>query len=538
MKIESYLGSIAIFTGVSLFAGPLWAGEEISPRLANEVKYTASGNEVMPEVLNKIDRAREIIDAVWSTSLKGDEDNLYLADVYDLTAGRSEGVADVWPYTAAIEAHCSLMEALAAVKDKACDVYDEVYPLMENRLKLLIKNLDYYRGTLKLSSYATTGKTWHPYAVPRGRRPGEADVSGILNVYDDQMWLCRELIRAYRLTDNEEYLSIAVHLADYVLDGWDCWRDGNGDEYGGITWGPGYNSKHACSNAPIIQPLVWLASIFEDSSDFVEYYYRDAGNKVVHESRLRSEHYLDFAMKIYDWQKRNLAHQSGVYYDMLGADNTIKVSRGYRQHVDCGGATGSFFSYNTATMIAGAAALYSATQDENYLADLDLMVKGSFIKFTRYRRVHSTYEFVTDDSAMSGFNTWFNNVLIRAYADAVDYTSEKGASQGLEYCGKNLDYACENFLQDGMLPISLLDGWGADTKTKPFHQLAFASEYAVLASELLIRSEDSGADITLEELFSDDMVYSPAGIALGKINDVKNNLEKGIYICNGKKIIL
>lgn len=75
MKIESYLGSIAIFTGVSLFAGPLWAGEEISPRLANEVKYAASGHEVMPEVLNKIDRAREIIDAVWNTSLKGDEDN-------------------------------------------------------------------------------------------------------------------------------------------------------------------------------------------------------------------------------------------------------------------------------------------------------------------------------------------------------------------------------------------------------------------------------------------------------------------------------
>ena len=140
-------------------------------------------------------------------------------------------------------------------------------------------------------------------AVHRSSTRFTANVQGIENVYDDQMWLCRELIRAYRLTDKEEYLETAIHLADYIIDGWDCWRDADGKEYGGITWGPGYNSKHACSNAPAIQPLVWLSQICRERDEEVEYRYRDASNAVVSEMRLRSELYLDFAGKIYDWQK-------------------------------------------------------------------------------------------------------------------------------------------------------------------------------------------------------------------------------------------
>ena len=96
----------------------------------------------------------------------------------------------------------------------------------------------------------------------RGSDKEVAEVEGIMNVYDDQEWLVRELVHSYRITGNSKYLEQAEYLAAYVLDGWDCNPDANGGEVGGITWGPGYVTKHACSNGPMITPLVWLYEIY------------------------------------------------------------------------------------------------------------------------------------------------------------------------------------------------------------------------------------------------------------------------------------
>jgi uncharacterized protein YyaL (SSP411 family) len=59
-------------------------------------------------------------------------------------------------------------------------------------------------------------------------RKGKANVTGVLNVYDDQMWLVRELLEAYHLTGQERYLQEAEYLTAYVLDGWDCTLDEKG----------------------------------------------------------------------------------------------------------------------------------------------------------------------------------------------------------------------------------------------------------------------------------------------------------------------
>lgn len=442
--------------------------------------------------MRNIKRAMAIIDATWEKTMRGTEDNLYMADVYNTQTGEVSGPSDVWPYTAAIEAHCSLLEALQSVKKVNEKLYKEKWFKYKHQLDLLINNLEYYRGTYKLSSYATTDKRWSPFAVPRASKKGGADVSGILNVYDDQMWLSRELIRAYRLTDNKEYLDLATYLADYVLEGWDCWRDASGKEYGGITWGPGYNSKHSCSNAPIIQPLVWLHGLYKGSGAETEYYYRDANNSVKHETRLRSDLYLEFARKVYDWQKDRLLHESGVFWDMMGADNTIKVLHGYRQHVDCGDPCGSLISYNTGTMISGASELFKVTGDGTLRTDLTAMVGASVNKFSKYMRSQKAYLFNTDKTAENGFNTWFNDVLMRSYIDAFPYAGNAMATTGLESFQKFLDYAFENHNRGNMLPIHLFDGWGDEVKTKGFHQFSFASEYAMLAVYLLEKNNIYG----------------------------------------------
>lgn len=508
-----------------------------------------------------VERAMAIMDATWDKGaiVNGDND-IALCDVFDITNDDKSGPSDVWPYTAAIEAHCSLLEALEelekvddeSIRQFVADNKDHY----TNRLNQLIDNLEWYRGSYNLASYATSSKSVSPYAVPRSSRRGGADVTGILNVYDDQMWIARELIRAYRLTGNKEYLDRAVYLADYALEGWDCWHDANGQEYGGITWGPGYNSKHACSNAPIIQPLVWLSDIYSyleengmlsDEEKAYRFYDRDENNKVyvIKDNTVpRSERYLYFARKIYDWQKVNLYNdEKKVFWDMMGADNTIKVQGGYRQHIDCGSPTGSFISYNTGTMISGAVEIYRTTGDSDLLTDIGNYIDGSIRQFgVESGRNGGSYEFNTDANATEGFNTWFNDVLIRSLVDALPYAEDNKVNPAkyLDYHQSNLDYSFENHNVGNLLPIHLRSGWGSEVKTKPFHQYSFASEYAVLAKKLL--SQDNGQAainvVNADPFESGADVFTLSGIKLGAYLDVKDTLPTGAYIVGGKKVVI
>lgn len=491
--------------------------------------------------VRNVNRAMALIDASWEKTMIGTRTNLYMADRYNTETGEVSGPSDIWPLTAAVEAHCSLLEALEAVKEVETDLYNDNFGKYADQLNVLIDNLEYYRGTYRLSSYATSNKESKPYAVPRSNRRGEANVTGILNVYDDQMWLARELVRAYRLLDNEKYLELATYLTDYVLDGWDCWHDDNGEEYGGITWGPGYNSKHACSNAPIIQPLVWLSDIYRDSGETLEFATRDESNSVHKLTLDRSEHYLDFARKVYDWQVKKLMNSgNGVYYDMMGADGKIIVSRGYRQHVDCGGAVGAYYPYNTGTMIAGAAELYRVTGEERFRTELTKSAKGALNQFAAFKRAYNCYDFKTDDTAENGFLSWFNDVLMRSYVDAAPYCDNTSAANGLAGFQTSLDYAFENHNRGDMLPIHLLNGWGSEKVTKPFHQFAFASEYAMLAVYNMNLIRQAGVVEVNADMASplSDMVYNLAGVALGHLSDVEHRLPKGLYIVGGKKLTL
>lgn len=507
-----------------------------------------------------VERAMAIMDATWAKGaiVKSDSD-IAMCDVFDINTDERSGPSDVWPYTAAIEAHCSLLEAMDAL-ERVDDAETrqwvaQLKPRYRGNLDRLIDNLEWYRGTYNLPTYAVISKSVSPYAVPRASRRGGADVSGILNVYDDQMWLARELIRAYRLTDNREYLDLAVYLTDYALEGWDCWHDADGKEYGGITWGPGYNSKHACSNAPIIQPLVWLSDIYAgleaddaltDEEKAYRYYDRDESNKVFvvkDNATPRSERYLEFARKVYDWQKENLYNpDKKVFWDMMGADNTIKVSGGYRQHVDCGGPTGSFISYNTGTMISGAAELYRTTGDEQLVTDLGNYVAGSVREFgVESGRNGGSYEFNTDANATAGFTTWFNDVLIRSFVDVLPYADEAGVNpeRYLAFHQANLDNAFENYNVGNLLPIHLRTGWGSEVKTKPFHQYSFASEYAILAKRLLPADETlSVDDVTVSPFDEAPEVYTLSGVNLGAYSSVAGTLSAGLYIVGNKKIYI
>lgn len=430
-------------------------------------------------------RAIELTDNAVAAHFTGD--GMAMARYYNpYTNIRSEEKGSIWMYTSAIEAVNAILHALEAQKERGnATLYNEHFNKYTELLDRLYENADYYMGTFELTSYTQT-REWSVYGVNRGGAKGSAQVEGVQNVYDDQMWLVREFIEAYKATDNAEYLAKAEYLTEYVLDGWDCTRDANGMERGGITWGPGYVTKHACSNGPIVSPLVWLHELYKDKNDEITYSYIDAADKQtrVTTSIKKSDYYLDFAKRIYAWQKSQLLRGDGVYDDMRGGcapgNPQTEVVNGtiYRKGISCQDRVGPAITYNSGSMLSGGADLYRVTGDNIYLDDISKLSDASFQYFAKLGQTKDGY--YTYD--ISGFRNWFNGVLMRGYVDV--YEADGTVADYINSFQKNLDYAYDNFLYKGFLPTNLLVGWNRDNgknNTEGMFNFAFAAEYAVLS---------------------------------------------------------
>jgi predicted alpha-1,6-mannanase (GH76 family) len=430
-------------------------------------------------------RAMELTDAAISSHFTGD--GMAMARFFNpYTNVRSDEKGSVWMYTSAIEAVNAILHALKAQKsDGDPALYDQHFNKYSELLAKLVDNADYYQGTFQLVSYTQT-KQWSVYGVNRGGSKGSAQVAGIENVYDDQMWLIRELLESYKLTGNNAYLQKAEYLTDYVLDGWDCTRNADGTERGGIPWGPGYVTKHSCSNGPMVSPLVWLHELYKSKSDEVTYRYIDAADKQTRKTMQvkKSDYYLDFAKKIYAWQKNELLRADGVYDDMRGGcspgspqtenvDGTV-----YRTGATCQDRVGPAITYNSGTMLSGAADLHRATGENVYIDDAKKLSDASFQYFAKLGQTKPGY--YTYD--ISGFRNWFNGVLMRGYVDV--YPAYGTTADYIDSFQKNLDHGYDNFLYKGFLPTNLLVGWNRDSgknNTEGMFSFAFAAEYAVLS---------------------------------------------------------
>lgn len=430
-------------------------------------------------------RAMALTDSAVAAHFTGD--GMAMARYYNpYTNTRSDEKGSIWMYTSAFEAVTAILHSLDVQKENGdTKLYDEHFERYSELLYNLYTNAAYYQGTFQLVSYTQT-KEWSVYGVNRSGSKGNANVEGVNNVYDDQMWFIRELILAYNVTGTEEYLETAERLTEYVLDGWDCTRDGSGAERGGITWGPGYVTKHSCSNGPLVSSLVWLHELYKDKGDEITYRYIDATDK---QTRLttqvkKADYYLDFAKRIYAWQKSQLLRSDGVYDDLKGSCSPGNVEtesvKGiiYRKGGTCPGSAGPAISYNSGAMLSGGADLYRVTGDNVYLNDISKLSDASFQYFAKLGETNEGY--YTYD--ISGFNNWFNNVMMRGYVDV--YPAYGGVDGYIDSFQKNLDYSYDKFLYKGFLPTNLLVGWSLDkgnNKTEAMFNFAFAAEYAVLA---------------------------------------------------------
>ena len=183
---------------------------------------TGQDNKDLTEAEMNLVRSMELVDAAVQNYFS--VESMSMARYYNpYTKEQSDERGSVWMYTSAFEAVNAILTALKTQCDSGdTEMYDKYYKKYCDLLDRLFEGLQYYKGTFNLVSYTQT-REWSVYAVDRAGAPGAANVSGILNVYDDQQWLAREFIESYYLTGSEKFLAEAEYLAEYILDGWDLY---------------------------------------------------------------------------------------------------------------------------------------------------------------------------------------------------------------------------------------------------------------------------------------------------------------------------
>lgn len=150
------------------------------------------------------------------------------------------------------------------------------------------------------------------------------------NVFnDDMIWLANASLRAYNATNDEQYKDVAQELWTIIKQSW------SDDVFGGgITWKQDTPfQKNAVSNAPAAIIALQLYEIDGNPED------------------------LEWAQKIYDWQKNTLVDPiSGIVWDNISIQNGVEVVN-----------SSWVFTYNMGTWIGLNHMMYQATGQAGYL---------------------------------------------------------------------------------------------------------------------------------------------------------------------------
>lgn len=409
---------------------------------------------------------------------------------YNILTGETVGDSyNCYEYTNIIEMLLAAMKSLQEVKDlpNANPVYQKLFDHFEQLAwDACTINLDYYKGFAVVTSSTQANVRWENIiGVHRQHEidPLNHDVSGILNVYDDQMWLIRCFLEAYFMLEkeaenlhgealaiNEErrawYLDYSEYLTAYCLDGWDQSKQPNGEEWGGITWGPGYGSKHTCSNGPIISPLVWLSEIYEESGETIDYLVRGGynSNDVRQNTRLKSEYYREYAEKVYNFIFNTFKREDNVYGDMIGCSTTVPESgpnQGLKTTTAHGNLDRTAYSYNSGSTLSGVADLYrvteSAAKKDKYLQDVVELSDASFVYFAHPASKEGYFVFPQNKTGKAEFDACLLRAWVETYIHGIYDTSTY-----INAFSRTLNHGFTNFYKEGFLPMDHLNGWNFD----------------------------------------------------------------------------
>lgn len=191
-----------------------------------------------------------------------------------------------------------------------------------------------------------------------------------LNVfYDDMEWNALTMLRMYEITNDQQYLDAVQLLWNDIIKAWNEQYSG-----GGLAWKKDMlYSKNACSNGPA---SILAARLYKVT---------------------KQESYLDWAKKIYDWQKSTLYNPStGAVYDNVN---------GLTENVDM-----TTLTYNQGTFLGTAVELYKITGNEIYLIDAQ---KISYYTITRC--IDGGNNILRDEG--NGDGALFKGIFVRYFTD-------------------------------------------------------------------------------------------------------------------------
>ena len=193
------------------------------------------------------------------------------------------------------------------------------------------------------------------------------------NAYvDDMEWNALTMIRLYNITKDQKYLDAAQQLWGWIKGAW------SEDVGGGIRWCTGSwveFTKNACSNAPAAIIGARLYQITQNEED------------------------LEWAKKIYDWQKQTLVVSSTGEVK----DNII---------VESGEVKGSALTYNEGTYVGAGVELYNITKDIVYLNDAKRAAN-----YTISTLINSSSNVLRDEG--TGDNGLFKGIFMRYFLELI-----------------------------------------------------------------------------------------------------------------------
>ena len=442
---------------------------------------------------------------------------------YNIHTYETEGESNnLYEYTNIIEMLLMAMKSLQIIKDmpEENEIYSQLFNYYEQLLwDASTISLDFYKGFAVVTSTTQANVRWENiYGVPRQTtiNPENYDVSGIQNVYDDQMWLIRCFLEIYFILEKEAenltgaeletnrerskwYLEVAEYLTLYCLDGWDQSKRQDGREWGGIPWGPGYATKHTCSNSPFISPLVWLAEIYKNSDETIEHLVRGDynTNTVTAETTLKNEYYLDYAVRLYDFVYNTFRRSDNVYGDMIGVSTNIPETgpnAGLKTTNAHGRLDPTAYSYNSGSTLSGVADLYRVITDgekkSGYRAQIAALSESSFRFFADPNIKSGYFVFPQNTTGKADFDACLLRAWVEVYKHDIFNTY-----RFIDAFSTTLNFGFRRYFHNGFLPLDHLFGWEpheneADVKVSSLRTFGYSAQFSWISLAEFFRARN------------------------------------------------
>ena len=240
--------------------------------------------------------------------------------------------------------------------------------------------------------------------------------------YDDNEWVGLAKVQRYLQTRDRAALTRAEEIFALVESGWDT--DSSHSAPGGVFWTQATWSidRNTVSNMPAAQLGVRL--------------YQITGKR----------HYLNSALRFYNWTNTYLQSPNGLYWDHLDLQGTVEKT---------------IWSYNQGVPVGVNVLLYQATHDRKYLRRAERIADAAYTYYVTQGRLHAQPIF---------FNSiFFKNLLL--------LESVTGSRKYRQAMARYADQVWSTSRDPG----TNLVHFDADGGTEAIQQAALVQIYAVLA---------------------------------------------------------